>query len=215
VFDPFSYDGDVNDEGQEYKTEANEADSVASGSTKETPEPVVGPAIDAVTRSFSEDESEARSLPVSAPPTPIPTTEDDDEVDIAVPEYEEEVAVPLRYLDVDLALNEDLTCEYKKSKLSSITVDGTVQVSVFRLSLFTQVTNLMFMCCIIPTGPNQEPRGTITRRRAAITHTILFSVSRSLSSYQVSTRKQKVRRARRCTKHCSRVHLLHHCSERE
>ncbi|KAL3773110.1 hypothetical protein ACHAWO_008705 [Cyclotella atomus] len=130
VFDPFSYDVDVIDKGQEYKTEANEADSVASGSTKETPEPVGGPAVDAVTHSFSEDESDAKSLPVSAPPTPIPTTEEEDEVDMAEPEYEEEVAVPLGYLDVDLALNEDLTCEYKKSKLSSITVDGTVQVRI-------------------------------------------------------------------------------------
>jgi hypothetical protein len=35
-----------------------------------------------------------------------------------------------RYLDVGLALNEDLTCEYYNSKLSSLFVDGTVQVSV-------------------------------------------------------------------------------------
>lgn len=34
------------------------------------------------------------------------------------------------YLDVGLALNEDLTCEYYNSKLSSLFVDGTVQVSV-------------------------------------------------------------------------------------
>jgi len=37
---------------------------------------------------------------------------------------------PTRYLDVELALNEDLTCEYKRSKLSSLTVEGTVQVRV-------------------------------------------------------------------------------------
>jgi len=35
-----------------------------------------------------------------------------------------------RNLDVSLALNEDLTCEYKKSKLSTLTVEGTIQVRI-------------------------------------------------------------------------------------
>ena len=35
---------------------------------------------------------------------------------------------PTRHLDVSLALNEDLTCEYKKSKLSTLSVEGTIQV---------------------------------------------------------------------------------------
>ena len=42
---------------------------------------------------------------------------------IAEPEEE-----PTRHLDVSLALNEDLTCEYKKSKLSTLSVEGTIQV---------------------------------------------------------------------------------------
>lgn len=36
----------------------------------------------------------------------------------------------MRRLDVGLALNEDLMCEYKQSKLSSLKVEGTVQVRV-------------------------------------------------------------------------------------
>jgi len=43
---------------------------------------------------------------------------------------EADIVEPTRYLDVGLALNEDLTCEYKRSKLSSLTVEGTVQVRV-------------------------------------------------------------------------------------
>ena len=130
VFDPFRYDADVINEEQEDETEVNEGASVASGSTKETSDQQAQQVIGAVSRSFSEDESEARSLPTSAPPTPIALAEDE-ESDIVEPEPDQEPAVPLSYLDVDLALNEDLTCEYKKSKLSSITVDGTVQVSHF------------------------------------------------------------------------------------
>ena len=127
VFDPFRYDGDVINEEQEDGTGTNEAGSVASGSTKETSEQPVQQVMGAVSRSFSEDESEARSLPTSAPTTPVATTEDE-ESDMVGPEYDQEPEIPLSYLGVDLALNEDLTCEYKKSKLSSITVDGTVQV---------------------------------------------------------------------------------------
>jgi len=49
----------------------------------------------------------------------------------AEPEPEPEPE-PTRHLDVSLALNEDLTCEYKQSKLSTLTVEGTIQV---RMSL--------------------------------------------------------------------------------
>jgi hypothetical protein len=56
------------------------------------------------------------------------------EYNIAQPEETmetaQEVAEPTRHLEVGLALNEDLTCEYKRSKLSSLTVEGTVQVRV-------------------------------------------------------------------------------------
>eukprot|EP00584_Thalassiosira_punctigera_P010680 CAMPEP_0172538988 /NCGR_PEP_ID=MMETSP1067-20121228/10277_1 /TAXON_ID=265564 ORGANISM="Thalassiosira punctigera, Strain Tpunct2005C2" /NCGR_SAMPLE_ID=MMETSP1067 /ASSEMBLY_ACC=CAM_ASM_000444 /LENGTH=307 /DNA_ID=CAMNT_0013324599 /DNA_START=62 /DNA_END=986 /DNA_ORIENTATION=+ len=51
-----------------------------------------------------------------------------DEAD--VPEEELAAAEPTRHLDIGLALNEDLTCEYKGSKLSSLTMEGTVQVRV-------------------------------------------------------------------------------------
>lgn len=80
-----------------------------------------------ISRSFSEEESvEAmQSMPESA--TSIP------ESPVASPPKEEAAAIlvePTRYLDVGLALNEDLTCEYHRSRLSSLTVEGTVQVRV-------------------------------------------------------------------------------------
>jgi hypothetical protein len=127
VFDPFGFDDDeIIDEGQEdNRTDSSDVDSAASGSNNEivTSSPHV---LTTVSRSFSEDDSDgARSLPTS-PRTPI----EDEEVDTDLePDYEEENELPVPHFDVDLALNEDLTCEYKKSKLSSITVDGTVQVS--------------------------------------------------------------------------------------
>ena len=49
---------------------------------------------------------------------------DDDGAAVEVEEDEED---PVR-LNVDIALNEDLTCEYKRSKMSSCSVEGTVQV---------------------------------------------------------------------------------------
>lgn len=118
VFDPFRYDGDgVIEEEQE--------DSVASGSTKETPEQPVQ-VMSAVSRSFSGDESEgATTLPTVGPSV---IEDEGDNMNMLEPE-EEEIPVPMRHMSVDLALNEDLTCEYKKSKLSSISVDGTLQVS--------------------------------------------------------------------------------------
>ena len=71
-----------------------------------------------VVGAVSEDESaeDPQSMTEnSAPPTP---------------QEEETVAKPTRHLDVGLALNEDLTCEYHQSKLSTLSVEGTVQVRV-------------------------------------------------------------------------------------
>lgn len=118
VFDPFRYYGDgVIEEERE--------DSVASGSTKETPEQPVQ-VMGAVSRSFSGDESEGATTLPTVEPSAI--EDEGDNTNMLEPE-EEETPVPIRHMSVDLALNEDLTCEYKKSKLSSISVDGTLQVS--------------------------------------------------------------------------------------
>eukprot|EP00970_Alexandrium_tamarense_P019763 scaffold14452_cov193-Alexandrium_tamarense.AAC.1 len=122
VFDPFlDDDGEEEEEEEEEVNHAEgEAESVASASTKDTPQTPASPQIvGAISRSYSEDGSEGvRSVPESA--TSAPST----------PKEVEEEEKPVRHLNVDLALNEDLTCEYKKSKLSSISVEGTVQVRV-------------------------------------------------------------------------------------
>lgn len=71
-------------------------------------------------RSSSEDSTEGEGLQSTAEniePTP---SGDDDGTAI---EY-------ARQLDVSLAVNEDLTCEYHRSKLSSLSVEGTVQIRV-------------------------------------------------------------------------------------
>jgi hypothetical protein len=212
VFDPFSYDGDVINEEQEDRVEVGEADSVASGSTKETAEH--SPVVRGVSRSFSEEESEARSLPASVPTSPVLMAEEDV---VKEPDYEEETTTPVRYVGIDLALNEDLTCEYKKSKLSSITVDGTVQVSNYLCFdslqvLFYRSHNELFTVSSI--GSNKKPR-PITALGGPSTHTLLPNIPRLFSSYQIDTREQKVRRARRRTKRLERIHLLHHTPQRE
>jgi len=86
------------------------------------PQPQV---ITARSRSFSDDEVTAEGR----------------QLDLALQPHEEEPAIiqevepammeePVKYLDLNLALNEDLTCEYKRSKLSSLSMEGTLQVRV-------------------------------------------------------------------------------------
>ena len=133
IFDPFSYDGDVIHEEQEDRMDTS--NSIASESTKETSDQSVQQLINAAMRSYSEDESEgARSLP---------DTGNEEKGVISESIETEKDAIPMRCLVVDLALNEDLTCEYKQSKLSSINIEGTVQVSVFMhtFTFFTYITN--------------------------------------------------------------------------
>ena len=99
--------------------------------------------MEAISRSMSEEEEEKsanglHSIPESAPSSPREETLSSIEptrdmvVDSAADEEEETLVAlePIRFLDIGLALNEDLTCEYHRSKLSSLSVDGTVQVSV-------------------------------------------------------------------------------------
>ena len=102
----------------------------------------------AISRSFSEEsegvmteqsaasimtnEQSAASIMTTESAASIMTERADASTAPKEPAATEEVDIvePTRYLDVGLALNEDLTCEYKRSKLSSLTVEGTVQVSV-------------------------------------------------------------------------------------
>jgi len=81
--------------------------------------------ITARSRSFSDDEvtAEGQQLDLALQPQ----EEEPATIQEAEPAMMEE---PLKYLDVNLALNEDLSCEYKRSKLSSLSVEGTLQVRV-------------------------------------------------------------------------------------
>ena len=88
------------------------------------PQPQV---ITARSRSFSDDEvtAEGQQLDLALQPQ-----EEEEPAIIQEAEPATMVEEPLKYLDVNLALNEDLTCEYKRSKLSSLSVEGTLQVRV-------------------------------------------------------------------------------------
>jgi hypothetical protein len=126
--------------------EGDDAISQSSLSPPETPQDFGYSSPAQVTEAFSpsmseEEEKSAnvlQSISESAPSSPReePPTEmelaRDTVVGLAADETEETFVAlePIRYLDVGLALNEDLTCEYHLSKLSSLSVDGTVQVSV-------------------------------------------------------------------------------------
>ncbi|KAL7466172.1 hypothetical protein ACHAXS_006461 [Conticribra weissflogii] len=123
LFDPFGVeeDGDIrNDISKENNNDSNakESVSIASVSTNATPTSASSPTspsprIDGtISYSFSGDGSDAgdgRSISQ---------------------DIESGIKESLVHLDVDLALNEDLTCEYKKSKLSTLVVEGTLQVRV-------------------------------------------------------------------------------------
>ena len=126
--------------------ESYEIISPASLSPPETPQDDIytsptPQAMEATSRSLSdveESENILHSIPESAPSTIMEESLADAEptkdmvVSIATKEEEKIQATlePKRYLDIGLALNEDLICEYHRSKLSSLSVDGTVQVSV-------------------------------------------------------------------------------------
>mmetsp|Transcript_17612 Transcript_17612/g.38413 ORF Transcript_17612/g.38413 Transcript_17612/m.38413 type:complete len:1006 (+) Transcript_17612:1463-4480(+) len=95
-----------------------------------------------IIRSFSEDsegvrtehsqQSQSAASIGTESAASIMTEQEEAPIQLNEPAVIEEVnaAEPTRYLDVELALNEDLTCEYKRTKLSSLTVEGTVQVRV-------------------------------------------------------------------------------------
>jgi hypothetical protein len=121
--------------------ESYEIISPSSLSPPETPQddiytPPMPQALEANSRSVSdveESENILHSIPENA--TMVEKSLDNAEptkdmvVSIATEEVEK-IQEPKRYLDIGLALNEDLICEYHRSKLSSLSVDGTVQVSV-------------------------------------------------------------------------------------
>jgi len=103
--------------------------------------------MEATSRSMSEEEEEEeksanvlQSIPEIAPSSPREEPQPTRDTDVGSAADEEEAEAerdvlevalePIRFLDIGLALNEDLTCEYHRSKLSSLSVDGTVQVSV-------------------------------------------------------------------------------------
>jgi len=123
LFNPFGVEQieDIGDDVSKEKSNdsnAEEALSIASVSTKDT------------------------AMSGSAPPSPLShinaTISDSvsgDERDVghehSLPQDPgSSMKEPLVHLDVALALNEDLTCEYKKSKLSTLSVEGTLQVRV-------------------------------------------------------------------------------------
>ncbi|KAL9181887.1 hypothetical protein ACHAXT_012230 [Thalassiosira profunda] len=108
----------------------------------DSPEVAASPQVirNAISRSFSqesegaltersEDVHSAAESAASAPKSPASAPGIDSYPSTPVEPAAVE-AEPTRHLEVGLALNEDLTCEYKKSKLSSLTVEGTVQVRV-------------------------------------------------------------------------------------
>lgn len=81
----------------------------------------VAQAIDTIIHSPSEDNSEGLQSTAENMET-APSAEEEKEEGTTI-EY-------ARQLDVSLAVNEDLTCEYHRSKLSSLSVEGTIQVRV-------------------------------------------------------------------------------------
>lgn len=137
LFDPFGVEQneDICDDVSKEKRNddnAEEALSIASVSTKDT------------------------AISGSAPPSPlsringtISNSSSRDGSDVgdehSLPqEHGPSIKGPLVRLDVALALNEDLTCEYKKSKLSTLSVEGTLQVSSTRCCMFFDFSSIIF-----------------------------------------------------------------------
>lgn len=122
VYDPFGNDDDddANSETNDATAEKGAFQSLNSTTVplvREDPPPAPPPeeVDDDVNIKLSHSyESEGKESYVSGAST--------------APESIAEPEVPTRHLDVSLALNEDLTCEYKKSKLSTLSVEGTIQV---------------------------------------------------------------------------------------
>ncbi|KAL3798926.1 hypothetical protein ACHAW5_006086 [Stephanodiscus triporus] len=141
AYDPFSMDDNFDD--YEGNDKIVGGDDVYSSPTAQV--------MEAIGRRLSEEEEEGeeeeeedeesaralQSIPKSAPSTPkeehltIMEPTENTVIGFSTNEEEETLAVvePMGYLDVGLALNEDLTCEYHRSKLSSLSVEGTIQVS--------------------------------------------------------------------------------------
>eukprot|EP00984_Skeletonema_dohrnii_P005960 scaffold2113_cov106-Skeletonema_dohrnii-CCMP3373.AAC.3 len=139
VYDPFGNDDD----------EGNANDSIAENGVFQSlntsnisvpvdlddtpPESPQKAIVNDLNKSYSY-ESEGKDSEASAPesnastaPESIAEPEELEPEPVPEPEPEPEPE-PTRHLDVSLALNEDLTCEYKQSKLSTLTVEGTIQV---------------------------------------------------------------------------------------
>jgi len=139
VYDPFGNDDD----------EGNANDSIAENGVFQSlntsnisvpvdlddtpPESPQKAMVNDLNKSYSY-ESEGKESEASAPesnastaPESIAEPEELEPEPVPEPEPEPEPE-PTRHLDVSLALNEDLTCEYKQSKLSTLTVEGTIQV---------------------------------------------------------------------------------------
>lgn len=113
VYDPFGNDdGDDNAMAQEGGVfQTPDSKSVPVDLDDSPPESLVNDLKQSYSYESDGKESNASTAPES----------------ILEPEPEPEPE-PTRHLDVSLALNEDLTCEYKQSKLSTLTVEGTIQV---------------------------------------------------------------------------------------
>ncbi|KAL3809083.1 hypothetical protein ACHAXA_009538, partial [Cyclostephanos tholiformis] len=126
--------------------ESNDILSLSSMSPPETPQDdfyssPTAQVMEGTSRSISDVKESANtlhSLPENDPSTieeePLANAESMKDMVVTLATKEEgkiHVALePKRKLDICLALNEDLMCEYHRSKLSSLSVDGTVQVSV-------------------------------------------------------------------------------------
>ena len=131
VYDPFGNDdGEVNNENDSLAEKEGVFQSLNSKSVPvdlddtppETPQKTM---VNELKESYSYESEGKDSSYASAAESNASTAPES----IAEPEPEPEPEpAPTRHLDVSLALNEDLTCEYKQSKLSNLTVEGTIQV---------------------------------------------------------------------------------------